>query len=256
MDLTHQLFGPVSNGPAPVGVFAFVVYWLLIIGSLSSAAPLHDVEHGRSIVCWWVLLGLITGGYLLVPDHLVIGHGGYIKQRLAVLIPLVLLTVFKEPSGACARSCSLGCVIVALLLMAYNMTQYISRENRVLNDYTAGVEMIGTRRVVASIQPDEARDGLADPLLHAACYYCLVNGSVNLDNYEAASQNFPIRFREADRWAPHPVGRSSSTLDRFPHREIIDTVIVWGVPQDELTNVLKGFHVLFSSDRLAVYQRE
>jgi hypothetical protein len=40
---------------------------------------------------------------------------------------------------------------------------------------------------------------LANPLTGARHYYCLDTGNVSLDNYEASTPHFPIKYRQGPR---------------------------------------------------------
>ena len=59
-------------------------------------------------------------------------------------------------------------------------------------------------------------------LMHAADYYCLGNGNVNLDNYEASTLHFPVKYRAG-------VKRGKGSLVGYAQRDAVDLVLCWKV---------------------------
>src|SRR5207302_4936914 len=126
--------------------------------------------------------------YLILPDHLgahprSTEHGGFLKDRLALLPPLLWLACFPEPQAPLVRRGLLGGLVVLLGVNLVLATAYVARGNRTLEEYTAGVDSAGTGHTLFVLASREDTSWpLADPLLHAADYYCLGTGNVSLEN--------------------------------------------------------------------------
>jgi hypothetical protein len=253
--LNQQLFGPLCEVGAPVGVLILSVFGLLLIATFGQRhSPDRQSNGSATSRARLTLLVWITVSYLLLPDDLEPGHGGYIKQRVAILIPLLILTFLRQPSASVVSSALLPIAIGVFALNLANATYYVSRENRTLSEYTVGSEALGTKRVIVPIQPVETGRMVSDPLLHAACYYCFVGGNVCLDNYEAASPNFPVKFRDPAVW--EAVRRLQPGSDWNSPRGVISTVIVWDSPGYAPRDMRGVFRQVFAAGRLTIYERK
>ncbi len=137
--------------------------------------------------------------YFVLPDDLM-DQGSFLKSRLALLPPLLVPACWREvavPAGRLiARAVIASVVLVNLLLVI----ERVDDSNKQLAEYTAGIESAGAGRnlfVIQEYQRPIHHKGrhIADPLLHASQYYCLYTGNLNLDNYEANTKYFPLRYR-------------------------------------------------------------
>ena len=115
------------------------------------------------------------------------------------------------------------------------MTQTIAAGNTTLEEYTAGIEAVGRGHRLTSNLPDGGVR-LANPLLHAADYYCLGTDNVNLHNYEATTPHFPIKWRKGVT----PRG----------HAEVL---INWRIPPG---GGERGWNEIFSHGPLRIYRRQ
>jgi hypothetical protein len=164
---------------------------------------------------------LLLGTCLLVPKHLDIKHGGFLKPRLAPLPPLLWLACLREPAG---RGPRWHVRAVTALLLAVNLLLVfgtVRDGNEELKRYTAGVGAVGRGHRLFVVQPDPSPVPLVNPLLHAADYYCLGTDNVNLDNYEASMPHFPVKYRRR-------VDRGRGNWAGYSRRDAVDVVLCWG----------------------------
>ena len=137
--------------------------------------------------------------YLLVANDLgsadgVLPHGGYLKTRLALLPPLIWLACLREPIFTPARLILRALTALLLCVNLFLVTRTVDDGNRELASYVAGIDAVGRGHRILAIQ-DNAGGRLADPIRHAADYYCLGSDNLNLDNYEAVTPHFPVKYR-------------------------------------------------------------
>jgi hypothetical protein len=143
---------------------------------------------------------LVLGFYLFLPDHFgagngVLPNGGYMKSRMAVLLPLIGLACLREPVQVPPSRYLLRGLMVALLAVNLVLvTETVRQGSRILQQYTAGIDAVGRdHRLIANQGGREGR--LVNIISAAASYYCLGTDNVYLDNYEASTPHFPIKYR-------------------------------------------------------------
>jgi hypothetical protein len=128
------------------------------------------------------------------------------------------------------------------------VTAAVRDGNEVLAQYTAGVEAVGRGHRLFVIQPDPNPSPLVNPLLHAADYYCLGTGNVNLDNYEATRPHFPVMFRRG-------VYQGRGSWAGYPSKDAVDVVICWQAPPNAGPRGQAGWDEIFCQGPLRIYRR-
>jgi hypothetical protein len=230
------------------GSLILTAYWGLlaaITAASRGATAAEDCDRaGRLFPAVFGLCLLI--GFLLVPNHLGFTHGGFLKTRLAPVIPLVWLGCLREPTARWPRALlrlSAAVLLVANLIL---VVRTIAAGNRELNEYTAGLEAAGTGHRLVITQLDPTPTPLVDPLLHAADYYCLGTANINLDNYEAETKHFPIKYRKG-------VVRDRGRLAVYANSDAADLVLCWRLAPPAA--ILENWHEVFQDGRLRIYRR-
>jgi hypothetical protein len=229
LSMQWQIFEPQAGGYVAPGLLLWGLLGGLALASLARRREHYDGDGERPRA--WPVAGL--GGlffllYLLVPDHLGAGantteHGGFLKARLALLPALLWLACFPEPRLPLARHALCATVFFLVGLNLVLVTQYCQHANRELEEYTAGLQRVGGGRSLFVLEPEGEPKGVADPLLHAACYYCLETGNVCLENYQPATNHFPLMLREG-------VTRGFGDFTAYARPELVDVVLDWQSP--------------------------
>lgn len=247
--LATQTFGPLALGPFPLGLalaaLLLAMFFATLVRELLAEAEPPRPPRGPMLV----VLTLTGLAYFVGPEHLGVEHGGYFKQRFALLLPLWLGLVLREPVSAGPRA-----ALLALLLLVYgglhvNLWPYVAARNDELREYTAGRHLIGPGQAFFVMQPPTHRLKTSDPLLHAADYYGSEADAFNLDNYEAATNHFPIRYR-----AGHT--RALGPFAAYPHRDRVDAVLVWDLSIPASDPAFRDFDLAFASGRLRIFSRK
>src|SRR5262249_44835136 len=160
-------------GSAVPAYLVFLGYGALLV-ALAVARRRGRAEEpdavGRGFPPVFGLLPLCA--YVLVPNDLRAGQGGFLKTRLAPLPALVWLACLREPAGWPRHVVR----VVTALLLGVNLTcvtRTVLAGNRELERYTAGIDAVGTGHKLFIIQPDPRPIPLVNPLLHAGHYYFL-----------------------------------------------------------------------------------
>jgi hypothetical protein len=246
--LGTQIQGPLALGALPAG---WCLLGLMAILFYITIGRLMLVKEERPLASWPMLaLGvLVTLAYFLGPEHLSMEQGGYLKQRFAVLMPLFLALLYREPMHATARWSLLAAFVAIDALQSVNLCLYLAEQNRDLNEYLAGREALGAGRVIYVMQNDLPNRTTSNPLLHAADYYCQAGENVNLDNYQAVVRHFPLCFVKG-----HDRGFGPFAFYRRP--DVVDTVLVWDRPDPSARPAFRDFDLAFRQGRLMIFTRK
>jgi hypothetical protein len=154
-----------------------------------------------------------------------------------------------------------GGAAVAIALVHFGITvHYYQVFNRGLEEFTSGVPLIEENATILPISFDHkgeaARIGV---YRHAASYYCLSGGAIDLANYEGAKTYFPIKYKSSlDPFAIMGTiesQRGNIWPQKYPAR--IDYVLLWAAPVEFpcLSWIEKNYELIHSEGRLKLYRR-
>jgi hypothetical protein len=265
--MDSELFAHHSGERLPLGLIVLGLYAVLVVGTLLSGRSRNDIQSQAP--SRWPIAGLAFAfllAYVVLPQHLNIEHGGFLKTRIVLLPPLLLLACLREPGrverqiGASCRPSRLpilytlavrAVVVVILLINVLLVTQRVAADNRALAEYTAAQEVVGSGRVLLALRspqhpPENRSEQLADPLLHAANYYCLGTGNLNADNYQAGTKHFPVHFR-------HGLTRASDVFLTEDGQDAVEVIISWEI--EGRRDLPKSFESVFRQGRLEVFAK-
>lgn len=178
----------------------------------------------------FLLLGLLLiVVYFLSPNA--VGGGTMLKMRLS-LFPWLLLIPWLSPRlGRIAQTAGLA---VLVLLAALNLSYQIRWYHRLdgeMGRFLAGLEGIRPNsRFLPLLFEYSGRSSQFPIFTHAADYAALEKGLVNWDNYEAAVDFFPTRFRVST--PPPPLWRRGADPETLvaSWQGRVDYVYTWGLP--------------------------
>ncbi|MCI0685528.1 MAG: hypothetical protein L0Y71_25800 [Gemmataceae bacterium] len=252
--IDNETFAHHSIGDAPLGFMVAVLY-LVLLSATILAVMFSEGEASRGPPRWPVaLLALaLAATYVLAPQHLSMEHGGFLKSRLALFPPLLLLACFREPPWLEARWGLRGLIVAALAVNLVFVTRQFALHNHDLAEYTAARELadpgIGPGRIMFVVQEQAGRGGreLADPLLHASQHYALGTNTVNLDNYQATTRHFPLRLKAG-------VARGRGIFAFYDRQDVVDVILTWDAGRNP--GVPHGFQSIFREGRLQVFSKK
>jgi hypothetical protein len=191
--VNQGLFRPYEES-FPLGTLVLFFYLGLVLTTLF--AERLDPEPAKPLPRKWpvALLALALAAlYFVLPDSLG-AHGGYLRARLPFLPPLLLLACLRLPPQGWVRFTLRTAMYLLLGVNLALISRYFHAAQSELAEFTAGAASVGHGHTLSFVKSDLGTK-LVDYLEHASDYYCLSTGNINMDNYEATKNYFPIRFR-------------------------------------------------------------
>ena len=198
-----------------------------------------------------LMAGGLTWLFFNVPWSVDSG-GGWINDRVHIYIFLILLPFFTTNIHRYVRH-AFTVVITLLSLYHFGLTAYAYYHlDRETAEMTTAVEMIephSTLTVRSSLWdgPNHRTSSYigpvkyTSPFLHVPAFYCIDNGAVLLNNYEAELPYFPINYKtDPDRW-----------------QQSADYVLAWRMEnhQDQ-PDLDQNYQRIHSGTAYSLYQRQ
>lgn len=246
LPLGRDLFIPYHGWSFPVGRCAFGLFLVLsLTGLLQRRATKQDLRPWCSLLA---LASVMTVIYFAGPGTFG-RHGGYLKARFAIVLPIVWLPLLRLPQMIWLRGTLLGAMCLVLGLQLVATMSHFSVANRALDEYMAGLDAAGKGRVLYVMQSRYQEPYEVSYLVHASHYYCLESNTTSLDNYEANTPYFPVRYRPGI-----PRGRGERRdFSFYGRRREVDQILAWEPPAAGPPPV--GFRETFRSGSLAIFDR-
>ncbi len=241
---------PLHALPAKLLAFAFLFFLLLFIFGKLHEKKLQ-VPAGEKTLFW--LISALTITYFLAPFRF--GEGSFFNQRFPWVIFLIALPLLRIPASPLLRCFSLslvaGVVGLNFAVDAFLLQQQNIRVEKFVSGLSAGLPK-GALVMTFKTEDEWYR---IDVLMHAASYYGILGGCVDIGNYEASFDLFPVHFKK--------------NLPAFPLLDQIDEpkrinwhdypsiryLIGWGVGETEMTELKKFYRLIRLDGPLSIWQR-
>ncbi len=235
-------FQPHARDSLPLGALVLLFYEALVLSTLAaSPEPPAATDGPRS---WPALVLALTLPVLALclPNHFG-ARGGYLRPRLLLLAPLLVLPCLRLPPPSLGRRLLQGAMTALIGVNLVLVARYAWYANRELKEFTAGIPHAGQRRTLLFYRPPiSARP---DYWEHAGDYYCLTTGNIDLYNYEAERPYFPIRF------GPDIRHSYRGDLAGYVAECRVDVLLIWGTPPP----LPSEYRPSYRDGHLTIYER-
>jgi hypothetical protein len=172
-----------------------------ILGSLLVFSLWKDVQDSRKMLApflgqrfYFLLLAVVLlVVYFVIPKT--IGSGTMLNERVGLLAVLVIPAFFREGQHRVWRWLAVGLGAVLIVNLAW--LGYTFRGlNKYLNAFVVAVPQIEPNKVLLPIVIGRNGPSLKVGIFeHSDNYYTLDNGGINVMNYEAQYDYFPVKFK-------------------------------------------------------------
>ena len=220
---------------------------LVLLGALF-IATLYSRIRQRKIVSaenqFLLVFAIITAIYFIMPSGMM--SGGWINDRINLFIFPALLPFLREDFHRHIRR---GLVIIMIIFAIAHLSlscRYYYPLDKMMKEYTSGTKLIEKNKAVLGLFDDRSpgvkdvppvtHDEFVEPFTQITSYYCLGNGCVDLVNYEAVYDYFPVNWKD----------------DR---PEIIDYIVTWRLGGTQVMEYnQRDYDLIHSTENLRLYQ--
>jgi hypothetical protein len=199
---------------------------------------------------------ILVALYFLAPFNF--GVGSCFNQRLPQTMLIVSLPLLKTPRTMLFRR--FATVILAGLAGIYLLSNVIvlGLQSAKVAEFLSGMrcEMPKGSFLLALKNPIPAESRI-DVLLHAASHYALRKGCVDVGNYEAVVNLFPVHYKK-----PFPTMPSISEIESTPlniewrNYPSINYLISWQMDGDQMKGNSAFFDPFWSREPLSIWKRK
>ena len=190
---------------------------------------------------------IFTAIYFIMPSSMM--SGGWINDRISLFIfPLLLPFLQQDFHRYIKRGLVIVMVIFALAHLALSYRYYYPLD-KMMKEFTSATKLIEKNKAVLGFFDDRSpgvkkvpsftHDEFVEPFTQITSYYCLGNGGVDLVNYEAKYNYFPVNWKD---------GRP----------KIIDYIVTWRLGENQPTeyNLQRNYDLIHSTENLKLYQHK
>jgi hypothetical protein len=269
-------FGQDAISLVIAALFALLFIITMIKRTSHTTSPSHYFRFEDCIFFLFLILFVL---YIFLPESF--GSGGFLNDRLALLSCLFLLSWFDisppiglphKPAVFISRiwlsltyssTLTILCCLASLTMLA-GVTYSFTRLQPLLQEYTSGIELIKPNTVVLPLNfsGDEDNKTRVDPLLHVNHYHTLVNGAINLGNYEPFVDYFPLKFKPGlnlpiylpnMNWSD-ALREHDHILNLCSYTPMVDYLLIWNTPDEFFkTDIDRCYIQIHINGRMKIY---
>lgn len=247
-------FSPWQILPASLFMFLIVLFGYLSIKDICQRRLRigNITPSQKSLICLSSVMILI---YLFAPFHF--GDGSYFNQRFPWVILLITLPILRTPETIFFKrfgsTVIAGIVSIFFVFNAIILWQQSTKVEKFLSGLHAGLPK---GAFVMTYKTKGPKWSHIDVLLHTASYYGIFRGCVDIGNYEASSDFFPVRFKESLPAIPpeEQIAYEPATINwsNYPY---IQYILGWEINNKDRIELSKFFHIILEEDQFSIWQR-
>ena len=247
--------------PGSLFAFLIVLLWHTTLKDMRKRGYAGISEIEKTLIYLSASMFLI---YLFAPYQF--GEGGFFNLRLPWVILLVSLPLLKIPDNDLFKRFKTIIVIgIVGIFFVFNVF-VLWQQSRKVERFLSGLHAVSegsfvmaykTNKSDKSDKSDKSELSRVDVLGHAASYYGIFKGCVNIGNYEPYVSFFPVKFRKDMPSIPNTnqIAYEPESIN-FSDYPSIQYLIGWEVNDRDRKNLAKHFHIIFEKDELSVWERE
>lgn len=278
----NMLFSYITSMSMLVSLNAFQIWiakllsWLFIIlflYTLVKKTKFIRFNESQSLLInfnavdsFLLLFILFLCAYFFAPHS--VGIGQFVNTRLSLYVFLILLPWFtqvyreapKKLLEKVFRKAIAIFVIVLVLLNLSIITISHIKLNKHIVEFTKGLGYIKANRTLLPLIFNHYKDSYRIPIFnHAADYYVLATGSVNLDNYEPTAGTFPLIYK------PNLNIPDLGTVEYQPQKvdiaryvSVVDYILTWELDNESriAKEIKKHYRIVFESGDVKLFIRK
>jgi len=245
-------FSPWQIIPASLLMFLIVLFCYRSVKDYYIRGRVADIPSSEKSIIF--LASALTLIYLIAPFHY--GDGSYFNQRFPWVILLIVLPLLRIPDTVFfKRFGSIAIAGVAGLFFMFNAV-LLWQQSAKVEKFLSGLQAdLPKGAFVMTYKTDDERSRV-DVLLHAASYYGILKGCVDVGNYEAAYNYFPVHFKSNFPAIPSEkeIAYEPSTIN-WTDYPAIQYLLGWNVSDTDMKKLGRYFYIIREEGAISVWRR-
>ena len=240
----------------PASLFTF----LIVLLSYHSGKNIYgrkmqggNVTSSEKVLLYLTLLLIFI--YLFAPFSF--GGGLYFNERLPWVILLIALPLLQIPESVIFRRITSYAIMgIASIFLVFNAV-ILRQQSGKIEEFLSGFHMeLPKGALVMSYKPKDPQKTTVDILLHTASYYGIFKGCVDIGNYEAATDIFPVRFNKTMPATPpeRQISYKAKTIN-WASYPAIEYLLGWEIDDKEKEGLNKYYRIIWEKDQFSMWQR-
>lgn len=248
-------FSTVNFSPwqlVPASICLFIV--LLLLLSLARDSLNGKFQHIAEQKAMLMLALTLTVIYLSAPFWL--GDGCYFNDRFPWVIFLLLLPPLAGVSAYNKYVIKIGIITTAVLSLCFN-TIIFRQQCKEVTTFMEGLR-VGCSKgdLIMLYKTDRPAWPKIDVILHATSYYGILNGCVDVGNYEAGFRLFPVHFNNnLASLSLHGRIESNPHSIEFSQYPALMEVLGWKLHPEAREHLQIFFNNRFENSKLTLWHR-
>lgn len=193
--------------------------------------------------------------YLIVPFSF--GNGSMFNERFPWVILLIMLPLLGTQKEILSKSlCSITIGSIATVFFAFNAVILCQQSGKV-KSFLSGLHMeLPKGSYLMTYKAKPAGWSRVDVLLHAASYYGLFRGCVDIGNYETDYHYFPVHFKKGLPEFPDKdkIAYEQATI-RWPDYPSIQYLLSWEISNNDRTQLERFYRIIWEEGPFNIWQR-
>ncbi|RZB37653.1 MAG: hypothetical protein SRB2_00755 [Desulfobacteraceae bacterium Eth-SRB2] len=242
----------------PVSLFMFL-YFFFTYSSVTNIYKKNtqnkNIKDSEKNLLFLALILILI--YLFAPFRF--GGGCFFNQRFPWIILLIILPLFQIPETAFWKRFGQRIIVGTVCFFFVFNTVVLWQQSKNVEKFLSGLnaELPKGAYLMTYKKIDlQAAWPRIDVLMHAASYYGIIKGCVDIGNYETDFEYFPIHFKDTIPRFPYPdqIGYKAESVD-WSEYPSIQYILGWEVDENDMEKLSKFFRIIWQKDPLSIWQR-
>lgn len=235
--------------------FFILSVYLLIRDPNKGWVKIRDISASDKVLICLASFFLLI--YFVTPFRF--GGGDFFNQRFPWVVFIILLPLLRINEKIISKRFVLISISsVAIISFVFNTAILWQQSNKV-EEFLNGLKAdIPKGAYVMTYKKIDPKTGLPriDALMHAASYYGIFKGCVDIGNYETGLDYFPIKFKDNIPSFPtlDQIGYKAETID-WPDYPSIQYLLGWEINKNDTEKLSKFFHVIYKNAPFSLWER-
>lgn len=247
-----------SHRQSIIAAICGILIMILVILTIKKRITLREntLSYEFNQKDYFFLIFLITFILSIVTPDAIAGHGSYIFQRILLITSLLILPWLSEELGRVMKSMVAGLLIGLVLFNIFVIYHSFTKINDDLAEFVSNKPLVGHHNtLIPLIFRRNTQSAINQVFVHAGSYYCLDNFNINLANYEADKDYFPLKFKEEiERPEVYQVFDDRNSLDFSSLAKYVNYIVVYGRNKNILDKVRKHYFIVSDRGKTLIFQ--